>query len=65
MAENVARKVFEQQNLCEVKPDNTRIAASAEVLMPVLVVFTFTPSKTKIKTVGCLKPRISNIIEYR
>ena len=51
MAENVVQKVFEQQNLCEVKPDNTRITASAEVLMPVLVVFTFTPSKTKIKTV--------------
>ena len=51
MAENVVRKVFEQQNLCEVKPDNTQITASAEVLIPVLVVFTFMPSKTKIKTV--------------
>ena len=65
MAENVVRKVFEQQNLCEVKPDNTRITASAEILIPVLVVFAFTPSKTKIKTVECLKLRISNIIEYR
>ena len=65
MAENVVRKVFEQQNLCEVKPDNTRITASVEVLIPVLVVFTFTPPKTKIKTVECLKPIISNIIEYR
>ena len=65
MAENVVQKVFEQQNLCEVKPDNTRITASAEVLIPVLVVFTFTPPKTKIKTVECLKPIISNIIEYR
>ena len=60
MAENVVRKVFEQQNLCEVKPDNTRITASAEVLIPALVVFTFTPPKTKIKTVECLKPIISN-----
>ena len=65
MAENVVRKVFEQQNLCEVKPDNMRITASAEVLIPVLVVFTFTPPKTKIKTMECLKPIISNIIEYR
>ena len=65
MAENVVRKVFEQQNLCEVTPDNTRITASAEVLIPVLVVFTFTPPKTKIKTVECLKPIISNIIDYR
>ena len=65
MAENVVRKVFEQQNLCEVKPDNTRITASAEVLIPVLVVFTFTPPKTKIKTVECLKPIISDVIEYR
>ena len=31
----------------------------------VLVVFTVTTSKTKIKTVECLKPRISEIIEYR
>ena len=29
MAENVVRKVFEQQNLCEVKPNNTGITASA------------------------------------
>ena len=65
MAENVVRKVFEQQNLSEVRPDNTRITASTEVLIPVLVVFTFTPSKTKIKTVECVKQRISNIIEYR
>ena len=31
----------------------------------ILVVFTVTPSKTKIKTVECLKLRISDIIEYR
>ena len=29
MAENVVRKVFEQQNLCEVKPNNRGITASA------------------------------------
>ena len=28
----------------------------------ILVVFTATPSKTKIKTVECLRPRISDII---
>ena len=27
--------------------------------------FTITPSKTKIKTLECLKPSISDIIEYR
>ena len=58
MAENVVR-----QNLCEVKPDNTRITASAEVLIPVLVVFTFTPSKTKIKTVESSKAK--NFKYYR
>ena len=31
----------------------------------ILVVFTVTPSKTKIKTVECLKLRVSDIIEYR
>ena len=31
----------------------------------ILVVFTVTPPKTKIKTVECLKLRISDIIEYR
>ena len=31
----------------------------------ILLVFTVTPSKTKIKTVECMKLRISDIIEYR
>ena len=31
----------------------------------ILVVFSVKPSKIKIKTVNCLKPRISDIIKYR
>ena len=46
-------------------PHKTVYNIRTTLLQCLRVVFTVTPSKTKIKTVECLKPIISDIKEYR
>ena len=46
-------------------PTSLHVAPFLSFVIGLLVFFTVRPLKPKIKTVECLKPRISNIIEYR